>query len=200
MKTTAACLLACALSLSAAERTTISLDGEWEIADSKEDVRPSAFAHRVPVPGLVHSSVPAFPQVDEFDSRQVIQNRVSKGMLPKSALVSNAGVSRQDRNWFWYRRAFQVDAKRAVAVLRINKAQFGAAVWVNGTKIGEHLPCFSAAVFDVSKAIRQGAERNRGAGGRASGRAAGDRHGGHRFREEPLDAGHLRQRVAGAQR
>lgn len=150
-------LFAFALSLSAAERTTISLDGQWDIADSKAaDALPSAYDHKAPVPGLAHSATPAFPNVDEFDSRQVIQNRVSKGMLPKSALVSNAGVSRQDRNWFWYRRSFTVPAMHSVATLRINKAQFGAAVWLNGKKIGEHLPCFTAAIFDVSNAVHQG--------------------------------------------
>jgi hypothetical protein len=45
---------------------------------------------------------------------------------------------------------------RSVATLRINKAQFGAAVWVNGQQVGEHLPCFSAAIFDVSDKLRQG--------------------------------------------
>ncbi len=154
----AAVLFATAISLYAAARTTISLDGQWDITDSRSATAlPSRYGHRVPVPGLAHSAVPAFPKVDEFDSRSVIQNRVSKGLLPASALVSNAGVSRQDRDWFWYRRSFNVTALRSVAILRINKAQFGAAVWLNGTKIGEHLPCFTAAVFDVSAAIRQGA-------------------------------------------
>jgi beta-galactosidase len=151
-------ILASAISLHAGGRTTISLDGQWDITDSKAPgALPTAYGHRVPVPGLAHSASPAFPNVDEFDSRQVIQNRISKGMLPKSALVSNAGVSRQDRDWFWYRRSFTIPALRAVAILRINKAQFGAAVWLNGKQIGEHLPCFSAAVFDVSGAVRLGA-------------------------------------------
>ena len=145
------------LSLSAAERTTISLNGTWQIEDSKEaESIPSAWNHTVPVPGLAHSSKPAFPQVDQFDSRQFIQNRVSQGKLPKSAIVYNAGVSRQERNWFWYRRKFDLSETKSVAILRINKAQFGAAVWLNGVKVGDHLPCFTAAIFDVSKAIRRG--------------------------------------------
>src|ERR1017187_6282808 len=150
-------LFAFSISLCAAERTTISLDGQWDIADSKAaDALPLVYDHKAPVPGLAHSATPPFPDVDEFDSRQVIQNRVAKGMLPKSALVKDAGVSRQNRNWFWYRRDFAVPAVRSVAVLRIDKAQFGAAVWLNGKKIGEHLPCFTAAIFDVSGAVRQG--------------------------------------------
>jgi beta-galactosidase len=38
-------------------------------------------------------------------------------------------------------------------VLRINKAQFGTSVWLNGQKIGEHAGCFTAGYFDLSKAI-----------------------------------------------
>ena len=132
-----------AVPLGAAQRTTLSLDGQWEIADSVgADTLPVAYSHRAPVPGLAHSAVPGFQDVDQFESRQLLQNRVSRGLAPASALVTNAGVSHQERNWFWYRRSFQVTALRSVATLRINKAQFGAAVWVNGEKVGEHLPLF----------------------------------------------------------
>ena len=145
------------LDLRAAERTTLSLDGSWDIEDSKDSEKiPSTWAHKAPVPGLAHSAQPAFPHVDEFDSRMLIQNRVGNGKLPESALASNGGVAHQDRNWFWYHRTFDVPALRHVAILRINKAQFGATVWLNGVKIGEHLPCFTAAIFDVSNALRQG--------------------------------------------
>jgi hypothetical protein len=141
----------------AAQRTTLSLDGQWDLADSVEaGSLPATYSHKAPVPGLAHSAVPTFKDVDAFESRQLIQNRVNRGLAPASTLVSNAGVSRQERNWFWYRRIFNVSSKRSVAVLRINKAQFGAAAWLNGQKIGEHLPCFSAAVFDVSRAIKDG--------------------------------------------
>src|SRR5467141_3538864 len=145
------------LSLWASDRTTISLDGTWQIEDSKEaEAIPVAWNHKVPVPGLAHSAEPAFPQVDQFDSRMSIQNRVGQGKLPKTANVYNAGVSRQERNWFWYRRTFDISDTKTVAILRINKAQFGAAVWLNGVKIGDHLPCFTAATFNVSNAIRRG--------------------------------------------
>lgn len=155
MKFISCLLLFCSLSARATDRTVIALDGQWEITDSKAaGPPPSHFDHRTPVPGLAHSSTPAFPDVDLFDSRQVIQNRVGQGKLPATALVQTAGVSHQERNWFWYHRTFEVAGKRTVAVLRINKAQFGAAVWLNGQKVGEHLPCFTAAVFDVTAALR----------------------------------------------
>ena len=44
--------------------------------------------------------------------------------------------------------------KQANALLKINKAQFGIAVWLNGKKIGEHFPCFTAAFFDLAPNIR----------------------------------------------
>ncbi|MGA2114024.1 MAG: glycoside hydrolase family 2 TIM barrel-domain containing protein [Bryobacteraceae bacterium] len=150
-------LIVFAAPLWAAQRTTLSLDGQWDIADSIDGERPPAtYTHKAPVPGLAHSAVPRFKDVDQFESRQLIQNRVDRGLAPRSALVTNAGVSRQERNWFWYRRRFDVAAVRSVATLRIAKAQFGAVAWVNGKKAGEHLPCFTAAIFDVSDKLRQG--------------------------------------------
>ena len=144
-------------SLWAADRVTISLNGTWQIEDSKSpDAIPSAWRHTGPVPGLAHSAEPHFRDVDEFESRQLILNRVSAGLLPKTATVFNAGISHQDRDWFWYRRLFEISAIHGTAILRINKAQFSAAVWLNGVKIGEHLPCFTSADFDVSNAIHAG--------------------------------------------
>jgi beta-galactosidase/beta-glucuronidase len=145
------------LPLQGAHRVLISLDGTWEIEDSREaGVIPMAWRHHVPVPGLAHLADPPFEHVDEFDSRQLILNRVQDGKMPKSAIVHNAGVARQDRNWFWYRRTFKVPELRAVARLRINKAQFGTAVWLNGTMVGEHLPCFTSATLDISRVLRKG--------------------------------------------
>ncbi len=140
------------------QRTTILLDGVWNIDDSVSATeRPTRFTHHVPVPGLAHSAEPGFSDVDLFDSREHIVNQVANGMLPRSALVNHTGVSHQKRNYFWYQRTIDVQPeKAAVAVLKINKAQFGAAVWVNGQLVGEHLPCFTAALFDVTGALRPG--------------------------------------------
>ncbi|MCL5745380.1 MAG: hypothetical protein M1541_15885, partial [Acidobacteria bacterium] len=132
-----------------AERVTVSLDGTWQIEDSTEaDAQPSAFAHSLPVPGL------AFPDVDRFDSRELIENRVRRKMLPESARIQSVGIPRQTRNYFWYRRAFRVPARKQVAILKINKAQFGTAVWLNGRKLGEHMGCFTAAYLNATKAMR----------------------------------------------
>ncbi len=141
--------------LCSAQRITLSLDGIWQIADSvSETEKPMAFDHIAPVPGLAHSAIPAFSNVDQFDSREHIVNLVQAGELPRSALVTNAGVPHQKRNYLWYRTTFQPAVRKAIAILKINKAQFGTAVWVNGKMVGEHLPCFSAAYINITDAIR----------------------------------------------
>lgn len=149
-----ACLILLPVSAAWAGRVTVSLDGEWEIADSVEEQMPASFGHRVPVPGLANLARPPFAGVDRFDSRELIDNRIRRGQLPASERTPRTGVARQNRNWFWYRRTFRPPERRQVAILRINKAQFGMAVWVNGEKIGEHLGCFTAGIFDMTRAIR----------------------------------------------
>src|ERR1035438_10072846 len=37
-------------------RRTLSLDGQWQVAEGKSDVPPTVFAHTVPVPGLDRKS------------------------------------------------------------------------------------------------------------------------------------------------
>jgi len=141
----------------AADRTIIPLDGTWDIEDSKDpEGIPLRWTHKAPVPGLAHSAQPSFPQVDEFDSRQLLLNRARDGKVPRSAIVRTAGISRQERNYFWYRRTFNVPRLREVSILRINKAQFGTAVWLNGVKVGEHLPCFTAAMFAITQSLHPG--------------------------------------------
>jgi hypothetical protein len=137
------------------ERVTLSLNGSWQIADSVgADEAPKAFRATVAVPGLVHNAIPPFPDVDAFDSVELLLNRINQKSLPPSARVEAPGVSRQKRNYFWYRRRFTAPAPRTAAVLRVNKAQFGTAVWLNGKSVGEYPGCFSAGVFDVTGAMK----------------------------------------------
>ncbi len=141
----------------AAHRTTISLDGQWDVDDSvSPDAMPEAYNHKVPVPGLTHSAVPAFPDVDEYQTRQLLSDMVQFGNLSEADYEKTAGVlgvSHQKRNYFWYRRTFDAPTQKVVALLKVNKAQFGAVVYLNGVRIGEHDPCYTAAYFDVTRAI-----------------------------------------------
>ena len=103
-------------------RTSISLNGTWQIDESVSatDV-PQAFGHTVVVPGMVNLSNPAFPDVDMFASREYLaENRSAKldsytripfgsrEILPASAPLPPVGISLQKRNYFWYRTSFTV--------------------------------------------------------------------------------------------
>lgn len=136
-------------------RQTVSLDGIWQIEESVSAEQPPAkFVHQVPVPGLVNLAKPAFAEVDRFDSQELIANRIRRGELPESARIQTPGLARQPRNYFWYRKEFNAGAPRAAALLKINKAQFGTAVWLNGKPLGEYAGCFSASYFNLTGAIQ----------------------------------------------
>lgn len=142
-----------------AARLTISLDGIWDVADSMSATdRPDRFEHVAPVPGLTHSSTPAFADVDGFHSVEYEAIRAFAGFDADPASIPGAGHVRQQRNYFWYRTKFSAPAARTTATLVVNKAQFGSQVWVNGTSVGSNDSCFTAAHYDISEAIRWRAE------------------------------------------
>jgi len=161
----AACACAASFAFTAplpAQRLVQSLDGEWQIADSvsaTDTPADAAFNHTVPVPGLAHLAKPAFPKVDCFISRENLANIVRDNLMPPEAMKLHwNGKNEQDRDYFWYKKTFRAPPRSSVAWLKINKAQFGSAVWLNGKKIGEYAGCFSAALFPVEDAIRWDAE------------------------------------------
>lgn len=135
-------------------RQTLVLDGMWDVGESLDPGRPPAvYGHRARVPGLTHSASPPFPDVDRFESREYIDNLILRGRLPPSARISDAGISRQPRNYFWYRTWFGAPARRELAVLTVNKAQFGSEVWINGRDVGGHLGCSTSASYDITPAV-----------------------------------------------
>ncbi len=117
-------------------RTVVSLDGTWQIAEGSLDSQPASFDRTVPVPGLADMAKPPFPEIG----------------TPKSG---------QHRKAFWYRRTFSLDrAPPAAARLKLLKAKFGTKIWLNGTLVGEHLPCFTPVEFDVRALLKGPGESN----------------------------------------
>jgi hypothetical protein len=133
------------------------LDGTWSVAESVEpNAIPDRFGHTVAVPGLVHSATPVFPEVDQYHSDEwanTMAEAWEDHVRPSAGRVAGLGRTIQARNYFWYERTFRTPAQRQRALLVVNKAQFGTAVWLNGTKVGEHLGCFTAGHFDLTGAI-----------------------------------------------
>ena len=57
-------------------RQTLSLDGNWQIADSvSADDVPHAFEHSGPVPGMANLATPPFPDVDAYLSPENILDK-----------------------------------------------------------------------------------------------------------------------------
>ncbi|NWF83343.1 MAG: hypothetical protein HXY18_05895 [Bryobacteraceae bacterium] len=151
------CLLLATSLSSTAARTVIPLNGTWQLAESIDIAQPpQAYPHTVPVPGLAHSATPPLVNIDAFDSREFIQTSIREKKLPESARVEHAGVPRQDRNFLWYKRHFLAPLRTARLLLRIRKAQFGHAVYLNGKYIGDARACFSATFFDLTPAVLWG--------------------------------------------
>jgi beta-galactosidase/beta-glucuronidase len=135
----------------------LSLNGEWEIEDSvlPDDI-PEVFEHKVRVPGMVNQSVPPFQNVDRFDGLDYLQNAFVRTYVKKVNVDTvKVGIPRQRRNYFWYRKEFNLNERKDLVLLRINKAQFGTAVWVNGEKAGTHMGCFTSGKFDITDLVNQ---------------------------------------------
>lgn len=143
-----------------AGRTTLSLDGTWRIADSHSATEmPAAFPATVPVPGLANLAKPGFKDVDQFISRENLANRIRAKLSPDEWLTNYwKGKVDQDRDYFWYQKTFRAPAVRALAQLKIAKAQFGTAVWLNGRELGEYSGCFTASYFNLNDSIRWNAD------------------------------------------
>ncbi len=143
-----------------AGRDIQSLDGTWQLADSRAaDLIPVTYPAKVPVPGLANLATPSFKDVDAFISRENLANKIRSKLVPAEWLTNfGKGKVDQDRNYFWYRRTFKAPSPRAVALLKINKAQFGTAVWLNDKPLGEYAGCFTASHFGLNDAIRWNTE------------------------------------------
>jgi beta-galactosidase len=111
-------------------RETLSLDGQWKIAEGLMDQVPASFDHRVPVPGLVDMAKPGF-------------------------VVVGARMRVPGREAFWYRRTFRLDGPVPEAArLKISKAAYGSRVFLNGKLLGDHRPSFTPGWFDAREALR----------------------------------------------
>lgn len=153
-----ALLLLLAPTMGRAERTTISLNGQWEVEESAGgDRAPARYGHMVAVPGLTNGATPDFPDVDDFRSRELLTNLTVRGLYAQAdldKLAPRRGLTRQTRLHFWYRRSFDAPRRHAAAILKVSKAQFGTTVYLNGKRIGEHWSNFTAGYFDVTQAMR----------------------------------------------
>ncbi len=150
------CFLLFMASQSFAQRTVLSLDGSWQIEDSIDSLAmPRHYSHKVDVPGLVRTSEPAFANVDRFVSYDY--NRYDGNPNQGKYDIKDPkdiGIALQKRNYFWYRRTFTLTGRKEVVMLKVNKAQFGSAVWLNGHYVGKNLSNTTAAFYNITRFVR----------------------------------------------
>jgi len=109
-------------------RREIVLDGMWQVAETTGGQRPLRFDRKAPVPGLCDMAEPPFAGV---------------------------GFPSKKRKYFWYRTTFRLPGKLPpIALLRVGKAKYGIQVYLNGSKVGEGLSCFTAHNFSVRPFLR----------------------------------------------
>ena len=106
--------LAAAVSPAAAERVTVPLDGTWQVGESVAATPvPTSFSRRAPVPGLANLAEPRIPGRGSVRQRG---EHPQEGAHEADARIGERrrrGIPRQNRNYFWYRRAFRAPAKKA---------------------------------------------------------------------------------------
>ncbi|MEW6509816.1 MAG: glycoside hydrolase family 2 TIM barrel-domain containing protein [Bacteroidota bacterium] len=82
--------------------------------------------------------------------------------MPVPSLVDAASpdYSWRDHEYHWYRLKFTVDSsvERETALLRLEQAMYGTAVYLNGTRIGSDIACYTSQEYDVRRQIRYAEE------------------------------------------
>ena len=116
------------------KRNTISLNGTWQIAEGDFDEIPVSFPSTVPVPGFANMATPAFENVGK-----VKRHFVGLGSLKPSQLMTPPKFDDKKREAFWYKKEFTISGDVPTFVqLKVNRAKYSSAVWLNGVKLGEN--------------------------------------------------------------
>lgn len=114
-----------------------NLNGLWDYAivardaGAKDAARPDSFQGQILVPYPVQSAL----------------SGVGKTLTPEQSL--------------WYKRTFTVpsDWKGQRVLLHFGAVDWQATVWVNGNKLGEHQGGYDPFSFDITAALKPGAEQ-----------------------------------------
>jgi len=123
-------------------RKVISLNGTWQIAEGNLNNIPKEFPAEVVVPGYVDMATPAFIDVG---SRINWKKTMQFERLPDPL-----------REAFWYRKTFTIDELPSFAQLKISKAAYSTAVYLNGKKLGTRYPNFTPNFWDTTPFLKKG--------------------------------------------
>src|SRR5512140_2194746 len=91
------------------QRAIVSLNGTWDVEESiKPDVFPRKYTHTAAVPGLTNQSTPGFADIDKFTTIDVLRHPIIGIKNDPSLDTIKIGLVGQKRNFFWYRRNFDL--------------------------------------------------------------------------------------------
>ena len=145
-------------------RTTVPLDGVWQISPIQVD-------HKLPSSDIIGSVDPISADGKPLDW-SVITLPTSHGfyqdapdnVFPQAVKKSYwFGVFRESTyNWAWYRRSFAVPSRPAHSRLFLSFMAIGweAHIWVNGKPAGDHRGSFTGFDLDITDLLQPGAENN----------------------------------------
>ncbi len=111
-------------------RQIISLNGQWDIAESITDNLPLFYNNVILVPGLVDMAKQPFDSV---------------------------GVKSSKRNFYNYHRTFELCKDLpSLVLLKVSKATYGVRVFINGNEVGYNPFCFTPSLFNIRKFLKPG--------------------------------------------
>lgn len=109
----------------AASRTTLSLNGEWQLAGGSAAGLPAEYTSTVPVPALVDTAEPPY----EWRSCDHHYHRT---------FFTLHGLSHDDN-----------------VFLRIEQSMFGTDVWLNGRRVGGTIACYTSHEYHLNEHLRR---------------------------------------------
>ncbi len=132
-------------------RTTINLNGTWEFDQTTTAFPPKKFTRKIPVPGLVHLAEPKIEDYDKFFKRP------EKVEFKDQHNLYNLDYTPR---YSWYRKAVLIpkELEGQEGVITIKKSQYVTQVYVNGIDMGTSMACYTPVEFNISKALKYGAE------------------------------------------
>lgn len=114
------------------QRTSISLNGEWQLAIGSSPIEiPEIYDAVVPVPGLVDLARPLSDPIELSDKI------------------------------YWHRREFLTHEDNfSICNLKINKAKYFTRIYINGKYVGENPYCFTPTVTEISAFLNPPGKNN----------------------------------------
>ena len=154
----------------AAALTAVAAVAQWQPAGDKirtewaEKVTPENVLPEYPRPQMVrpewqnlnglwnYAIRPMGQQAGEYDGQILVPFAVESSL-------SGVGKRLGAENELWYERTFTVPAKwnGDRVLLHFGAVDWKADVWVNGTKVGSHTGGFTPFAFDITGALKKGA-------------------------------------------